>query len=144
MMSAPCHLRYRRKVHCHQIQTWSFPLYRRMSLNSGFQWKCMEFYNIYIFKGCFLEMTVYLCSETEIHSSVAATYIKCTRFIPLTILKVFTQQFVHTSFIAWFISYFIPKNMVKIDFFYGCWHYFLIYGLIKKDVKNPLYENLSL
>lgn len=30
------------------------------------------------------------------------------------------------------------RGMVKIDFFYGLWQYFLIYGVTERDIQNPL------
>ena len=70
-----------------------------------------------IFKGCFLKMSFFSNSEPKISTSAALTYTKLSSLIPLYILKVFTEGFVHISFRAWFIEHFFPKNRAKIDFF---------------------------
>ena len=45
------------------------------------------------------------------------------------------QGFVHILFIAWFMKHFI---------FYGCRQYFLIYGLIKRDIQSSFSINIWL
>ena len=88
-----------------------------------------------IFKGCFLKMSFFSNSETKISTSAALTYTKLSSLIPIYILKVFTEGFVHISFRAWFIEYFIHQKQGKSSFFLNGWRQnFLIYRMIRRDI----------
>ena len=84
-------------------------------------------------------MSFFSYSEPNISTSVALTY---TKTIPIYILKVLTEGFVHILFRAGFIWHFIPKNRANIYFFFnGIWQYFLIYGVMKKEIQKSLSKN---
>ncbi len=67
-------------------------------------------------------------------------YTKLYYFIPVYILKVFTEKFVCISFACWFKLYFIPESMAIL--FSGCWQYFLIYRVIKYIFKSSFVKTL--
>ena len=56
-------------------------------------------------------MSFFSESEPKISSSVA---FMLSSFIPVYILKVFTEGFVHISFIAWYIERLVHKNRAKM------------------------------
>ena len=43
-----------------------------------------------------------------------------------------------------YITFYSYKQGENVFFFYSCWQYFLIYGLIKRDIQNSLCKNLWL
>ena len=55
-------------------------------------------------------------SNPQISTSAELTHTKLSSFISLYIQKVFTEGFVHKSFIAWFIERLVHKNMAKMFF----------------------------
>lgn len=82
-------------------------------------------------------LNIYSESETSVTLHIPQPF-----FITINILKVFTDLFyLFVSFSAWFLTY-IPKNLVK-NILYGCWHYLLIYGVIKKISKIPSIKTFS-
>jgi len=66
------------------------------------------------------------------------THTKLYGFIPLYILK---GLFIYHSPDLLNILFQIIE-LVKIYLFSGYWQYFLIYGVIKREIQNPLCENL--
>ena len=54
-----------------------------------------------VFKCCFLKR-FFWAKKLHLHT-------KPSSFIPVYILKVFTEDVVHTSFMAWFIEHFVPS-----------------------------------
>lgn len=52
----------------------------------------------YIFKGSLLKISFFYRAEPEISTSVALIYSKHSSFIPIYILKLFKERFVHISF----------------------------------------------
>ncbi len=89
---------------------------------------------MHMFKGCeFLSPLIHLFILSK------ATYINQNEsFIPLYILKVFNEGFIHLIL----YNSLLPKTWWF--FFSVCWQYFLIYGVIKRDIQTLPWKKKNL